>query len=84
VENWRGSWMTFLTTVGKVGIHFTSQDSHSVLFHSIPTRQSLQAIQGNADEVCMCSDAFKNLCDSMKVVMAASIDCYISNISFIS
>jgi len=54
VENWRGSWMTFLTTVGKVGIHFTSLDSHSLLFHSIPTSQSLQVIQGNADKVCMC------------------------------
>lgn len=63
--------MTFVTTVGKVGIHFTSLDSHSVLFHSIPTSQSLQAIQGNADKVCMCSNAFKNLCDSMKDVMVA-------------
>lgn len=71
VENWRGSWMTFLTTVGKVGIHFTSQDSHSVLFHSIPTSQSLQAIHCNADKVCTCSDTFKNLCGNMKVVMAA-------------
>jgi len=63
--------MTFLTTVGKVGIHFTSLDSHSVLFHSIPTSQSLQVNQGNADKVCICSNALKNLCDSMKVVMAA-------------
>jgi hypothetical protein len=66
-----GDWMTFLATVGKVGIHFTSQDNHFVSFHSIPTSQSLQAIHGKADKVCMCSNTFKILCGNMKVVTAA-------------